>query len=66
MNAMAKGVQVVVRVEQTTVDLADEVAELIGKTSPIKPTRTAVLRAAIERGLADMKGEISSGSKRRK
>jgi hypothetical protein len=65
MNAaMVKAVQIVVRVERATVALADEIVELMGKSSLIKPSRTAVFRLALERGLAELFTEL--GGKKRK
>ena len=42
-----------------------EVAELLAQNTAIRPSRTAVLRAAIERGLADMHTELKGKTRKR-
>ncbi len=64
---MPKDIQVGIRVEQDVLDRADRVAELLAKNSPagLTHSRTAVMRAALLRGLAEMEAELHAKPKKR-
>jgi hypothetical protein len=54
-----KTVQVALRLDAKLIDEADELAESYARVSPgIEPTRTAILRAAVVRGLALIRSEV--------
>lgn len=53
---MAKDVQIALRLDQETIDMADAVMRELARTSMagLVPTRSAVMRAALTQGLKDM------------
>jgi hypothetical protein len=67
LNSGMPTVQVAIRIDESAVKLADDVAKLIAASSvqDVRPTRTAVMRAAMERGLREMKAELAAKPKRK-
>lgn len=59
LDMMPKDVQIAIRVEQDVLDRADKIVEALGKAGGLglAPTRTAVLRSALLRGLMEMEAE---------
>jgi hypothetical protein len=62
-----KTAQVAFRLEPELVALADEVADLAARVSALdEPSRAAVLRTALRRGLEEMKTELKAKLTRRR
>lgn len=62
-----KSAQIAVRVEPATLDLIDEVMELVATASVTgRTSKAAVMRAALRRGLEEMRREVQSQSKPKK
>lgn len=60
-----KSVQIAVRFEPATLELADEVVRLSAARSLVPPNRTAVLRVAAERGLELMHAELKAAARKK-
>jgi len=63
---MSKSVQVAVRVDQETVTLADQVVTLVMDVTGVRPTRSQVMRQAMESGLAAMRTETAKKATRKR
>jgi metal-responsive CopG/Arc/MetJ family transcriptional regulator len=68
MTMVGKTVQIAVRLEAELVDQVDELVQELSKVTiaGLEPTRSAVVRTAIARGLADMRRELGEKSRKPK
>jgi hypothetical protein len=66
MVTMVRRPQIAIRLDADLLDLADEVATLAAKASALdEPSRAAVLRTALRRGLEEMRAELKARLKRK-